>query len=132
MCGVRTGGLERRATLTARGGPASAKLASGAGRTEDVPTGRLRTVCRNIKTLLNFEPPASEEEVRAASLQYVRKVTGFNNPSKRNEEAFLSAVEDVARVTERLLVSLETGAPPKDRGVEEAKARARSALRFGG
>ena len=89
-------------------------------------------MCRNIKTLFNFEPPASEEEVRAASLQYVRKVTGFNNPSKRNEEAFLSAVEDVARVTERLLVSLETGAPPKDRGVEEAKARARSALRFGG
>ena len=89
-------------------------------------------MCRNIKTLFNFEPPATEEEVRAASLQYVRKVSGFNRPSKANEAAFHSAVEDVARISERLLASLETTAPPKDRKEEAAKAKARSALRFGG
>jgi hypothetical protein len=89
-------------------------------------------MCRNIKTLFNFEPPATDEEIRAASLQYVRKITGFNNPSRRNEAAFYSAVEDVARVSERLLASLETGAPPKDREAEAAKAKERSALRFGG
>ena len=89
-------------------------------------------MCRNIKTLFNFEPPATDEEVRAASLQYVRKITGFNKPSKRNEAAFHSAVEEIARISERLLASLETGAPPKDREEEAAKAKARSALRFGG
>jgi hypothetical protein len=89
-------------------------------------------MCRTIKTLFNFEPPATDEEIRAASLQYVRKITGFNNPSRRNEAAFYSAVEDVARVSERLLASLETGAPPKDREAEAAKAKERSALRFGG
>ena len=89
-------------------------------------------MCRNIKTLFNFEPPATEEEIEAASLQYVRKVTGFNKPSKTNETAFYSAVEDIARISERLLTSLETTAPPKDREVEVAKAKARSALRFGG
>jgi len=89
-------------------------------------------VCRNIKTLFNFEPPATDEEVRAASLQYVRKITGFNEPSRANEAAFHSAVEEVARISERLLASLETAAPPKDRNEEAAKARARSALRFGG
>jgi hypothetical protein len=89
-------------------------------------------VCRNIKTLFNFEPPATEEEIRAASLQYVRKVTGFNKPSKVNEAAFYSSVEDIARITERLLASLETAAPAKDREEEAARARARSALRFGG
>jgi hypothetical protein len=88
-------------------------------------------VCRNIKPLFNFEPPATDEEVRAASLQYVRKITGFNNPSRKNEVAFYSAVEDIARASERLLASLETGAPPKDREEEAAKAKARSALRFG-
>jgi len=88
-------------------------------------------MCRNIKTLFNFEPPATEDEVHAASLQYVRKITGFNKPSKANEEAFYSAVEDVAEISERLLASLETAAPPKDREQEAAKVRARSALRFG-
>jgi len=89
-------------------------------------------MCRNIKTLFNFEPPATEDEVQAASLQYVRKITGFNKPSRANEEAFYSAVEDIARISERLLASLETAAPPKDREEEAARARARSALRFGG
>jgi hypothetical protein len=89
-------------------------------------------MCRNIKTLFNFEPSATQEEINAASLQYVRKITGFNKPSKTNEAAFYSAVEDIARISERLLASLETTAPPKDRVQEAAKAKARSALRFGG
>jgi hypothetical protein len=89
-------------------------------------------MCRNIKTLFNFAPPATEEEIKAASLQYVRKVTGLNKPSKTNEAAFYRAVEDIARITERLLASLETTVPPKDREEEAAKAKARSALRFGG
>jgi hypothetical protein len=89
-------------------------------------------MCRNIKTLFNFQPPATDEEVNAASLQYVRKITGFNKPSKANEAAFYSAVEDVARISERLLASLETTTLPKDREQEAAKAKARSALRFGG
>lgn len=89
-------------------------------------------MCRNIKTLFNFEPPATEDEITTASLQYVRKVTGFNKPSKTNEAAFYSAVEDIAKISERLLASLETAAPPKNREEEAAKARVRSALRFGG
>jgi len=89
-------------------------------------------MCRNIKTLFNFAPPATDDEIKAASLQYVRKVTGFNKPSKTNEAAFYSAVEDIARISERLLASLETAAPPKDREEEATKAKARSALRFGG
>lgn len=89
-------------------------------------------MCRNIKTLFNFEPPAADEEINAASLQYVRKITGFNKPSKANEEAFYSAVGEIARISERLLASLETAAPPKDREEEAAKAKARSAARFGG
>jgi hypothetical protein len=93
---------------------------------------RPKSMCRNIKTLFNFEPPATGEEISAASLQYVRKVTGFNKPSKANEAAFYSAVDDIARITERVLASLETAAVPKDREEEAAKAKARSALRFGG
>ena len=89
-------------------------------------------MCRNIKTLFNFEPPATEEEISAASLQYVRKVTGFNKPSRKNEAAFDGAVEDIAAITERLLASLETNAPSKDREEEAARAKARAALRFGG
>jgi hypothetical protein len=89
-------------------------------------------MCRNIKTLFNFAPPATDEEIKAASLQYVRKVTGFNKPSKTNEAAFYSAVEDIARISECLLASLETTAPPKNREEEAAKAKARSAIRFGG
>jgi hypothetical protein len=89
-------------------------------------------MCRNIKTLFNFAPPATDDEIKAASLQYVRKITGFNKPSRTNEAAFYSAVEDIARISERLLASLEITAPPKDREEEAAKAKARSALRFGG
>jgi hypothetical protein len=93
---------------------------------------RPSSVCRNIKALFNFEPPATEDEIHAASLQYVRKMTGFNKPSKTNETAFYSAVEDIARISGRLLASLETTASPKDREEEATKARSRSALRFGG
>jgi hypothetical protein len=89
-------------------------------------------MCRNIKTLFNFDPPVSEDEIRAASLQFVRKISGFNKPSKANEEAFLAAVDEVAQVSARLLYSLETTAPPKDREEEAAKAKARGANRFGG
>ncbi len=88
-------------------------------------------MCRNIKTLFNFDPPMTDEEVHAASLQYVRKISGFHKPSKANEDAFLAAVEDVARVSARLLSSLETNAPPKNREEEAAKAKARGAERFG-
>lgn len=87
-------------------------------------------MCRNIKTLYNFEPPVSEDEIRAAALQYVRKISGFNKPSKANEAAFLAAVDEVAAASRRLMAALETTAPPKNRAVEAAKARARSAQRF--
>lgn len=88
-------------------------------------------MCRNIKTLFNFDPPVTVEEVRAASLQFVRKISGFNKPSKSNEAAFLAAVEEIAGVSSRLLHSLETNAPPKNREEEAAKAKARAAERFG-
>jgi len=87
-------------------------------------------MCRNIKTLFNFDPPVTEDEIRAASLQFVRKITGFNKPSKANEAAFLSAVEEVAGISHRLLRSLETNAPPKNREEEAEAARARYAERF--
>jgi len=88
-------------------------------------------MCRNIKKLFNFDPPVTKEEVHAASLQFVRKITGFNKPSKANEEAFQAAIEDIAAISNRLLRSLETTAPPKNREEEAAKARARAAERFG-
>jgi hypothetical protein len=88
-------------------------------------------MCRNIKLLFNFEPPVTEDEIRAASLQFVRKISGFNKPSKANEAAFLAAVEEVAAASARLLGSLETQAPPRNREEEAAKARARGAARFG-
>jgi hypothetical protein len=88
-------------------------------------------MCRNIKMLFNFEPAVTEDDVRAASLQFVRKISGFNKPSKVNEEAFGSAVDDIAEVSMRLLRSLETSAPPRNREEEAAKARARAAERFG-
>jgi len=88
-------------------------------------------MCRNIKILFNFEPPVTDDEVRAASLQFVRKITGFNKPSKANEAAFLSAVDDVAAVSARLLHSLETAAAPRNREEEAAKAKARGIARFG-
>jgi hypothetical protein len=87
-------------------------------------------MCRNIRTLYNFEPPASEEEIRAAALQYVRKISGFTKPSRSNEEAFAEAVGAVAAASARLLATLQTTAPPKDRETEAAKARARSQQRF--
>ena len=87
-------------------------------------------MCRNIHTLFNYEPPATDEEVRDASLQYVRKVSGFAKPSRANEEAFDRAVGDVVAATQRLLDALVTSAPPKDREVEAARARERAAKRF--
>jgi len=88
-------------------------------------------MCRNIKTLFNFDPPVTPQEVRAASLQFVRKISGFTNPSKANEAAFLAAIEEVAAVSSRLLHSLQTTAPPKNREEEAAKAKALAAERFG-
>jgi len=89
-------------------------------------------MCRNIKTLHNFKPPATEEEIRASAIQFVRKLSGFNKPSKANEAVFNQAVDDVTKVATDLLDSLITNAPPRDREVEAAKARARTALRFRG
>jgi hypothetical protein len=88
-------------------------------------------MCRNIKTLFNFDPPVTTEEVHAASLQFVRKITGFNKPSKANEAAFQAAIDDIAAISNKLLRSLETAAPPKNREEEAAKAKARAAERFG-
>jgi hypothetical protein len=88
-------------------------------------------MCRNIKTLFNFDPPVTEEEVRAASLQFVRKISGFNKPSKANEAAFDAAIDEVAAAAARLLQALETSAPPRNREEEAAKAKARAAARFG-
>jgi hypothetical protein len=88
-------------------------------------------MCRNIKTLFNFDPPATDEEIRAASLQFVRKLSGFNAPSKTNEAAFDRAIDEVAAVARRLIDSLETTSTPKNREMEAAKARARAAERFG-
>ncbi|HTF64703.1 MAG TPA: DUF2277 domain-containing protein [Edaphobacter sp.] len=88
-------------------------------------------MCRNIKMLFNFDPPVTDDEVRAASLQYVRKISGFSKPSKANEAAFLTAIEEVSSASIRLLRSLETNAAPRNREEEAAKAKARSAARFG-
>ena len=88
-------------------------------------------MCRNIKTLFNFDPPVTPEEIRAASLQFVRKISGIQKPSKANEAVFLAAIDEVAAVSDRLLSALETNAPPKSREEEAAKARARAAVRFG-
>lgn len=88
-------------------------------------------MCRNIRTLFNFEPPVTDEEIQAASLQFVRKISGFTKPSKTNEQAFLAAVDEIAGVAKHLLISLETSAPPKNREEESAKAKARAAVRFG-
>jgi hypothetical protein len=88
-------------------------------------------MCRNIKTLFNFDPPVTDEEVQAASLQFVRKITGFNKPSKTNEAAFQSAIDEIATISGRLLHSLDTTAPPKNREEEAAKVKARGLARFG-
>jgi hypothetical protein len=88
-------------------------------------------MCRNIKTLFNFEPPVTDEEVHAASLQFVRKISGFNKPSKANEGPFMAAIDEIAGISSRLLRSLETNAPSRNRDEEAAKAKARAAERFG-
>ncbi len=88
-------------------------------------------MCRNIKPLFNFDPPVTDEQVRAAALQFVRKITGFNKPSKANEGAFQAAVDEIADSSNRLLWALQTSAPPKNREEEAAKAKARAAVRFG-
>ena len=88
-------------------------------------------MCRNIRVLFNFDPPVTPDEVYAASLQFVRKISGFSKPSKANEASFLAAVEEIAGISSRLLASLETNAPPKNREEEAAKAKARAAERFG-
>ena len=88
-------------------------------------------MCRNIKTLFNFDPPATDPEVQAAALQFVRKISGFNKPSKANELAFETAITEIAATSMRLLRSLDTNAPPKNRAEEAAKAKARAAVRFG-
>jgi hypothetical protein len=88
-------------------------------------------MCRNIKTLFNFDPPVTDDEIRAASLQFVRKVTGFNKPSKANEAAFQAAIDEIAGISARLLHSLQTSAPPRNREEAAAKAKARAAERFG-
>jgi hypothetical protein len=93
--------------------------------------GKEPIMCRNIKTLFNFEPPATEDEIRASALQFVRKLSGFSRPSQSNEAAFNRAVDEVAEVARRLLTSLHTSAPSRDREVEAEKARERSRLRFG-
>jgi hypothetical protein len=109
-------------------------LGGAAARACDVLPGRRRRyakgMCRNIRTLYNFDPPASDEEIRAAALQYVRKISGFTKPSRANEEAFERALDAVAAASSQLLADLQTAAPPKDREVEAAKARARSAQRY--
>ncbi|HEY0920953.1 DUF2277 domain-containing protein [Devosia sp.] len=89
-------------------------------------------MCRNIRTLFNFEPPATSDEIRASALQYVRKLSGFTHPSKANQAAFEHAVDEVAAATRRLLAALETAAPARDRAIEAEKARERSRLRFAG
>jgi hypothetical protein len=88
-------------------------------------------MCRNIKTLFNFDPPVTDQEIRAASLQFVRKISGFNKPSKANEAAFLKAIDEIAAAAARFIDSLETAAPPRNREEEAAKAKARAAERFG-
>jgi hypothetical protein len=88
-------------------------------------------MCRNIKPLFNFDPPTTEEEIHAASLQFVRKISGFTKPSKSNEAVFLAAIDDIASISDRLLRALETNAPPKNRESEAEKARARAVIRFG-
>ena len=88
-------------------------------------------MCRNIKILFNFDPPVTDEEVRAASLQFVRKISGFHKPSKANEDSFMAAVDEIAGISSRLLRSLETNAPSRNREEEAAKAKARAAERFG-
>jgi hypothetical protein len=114
-----------RALVMGQGGRGYASGQLGSGKREVLP------MCRNIKNLFNFDPPVTDEEIRDASLQFVRKISGFNKPSKANEASFLAAIDEVARASARLLRSLETNAPPKNRVEESEKLRARAAERFG-
>jgi hypothetical protein len=123
-------GKLRRDPRTARATPAIAPGQGAATAAERRRAVNLGGMCRNIRTLHNFEPPATESEIEAAALQYVRKISGFTKPSQANQAAFDEAVAAVAEVSERLLAQLTTAAPPKDREVEAAKARARSAQRY--
>lgn len=107
------------------------ELASAEALISWVSCWRHNGMCRNIRTLFNFAPPATEQEIRAAALQFVRKVGGFNTPSKANEAAFYAAVDDIASITSQLLDALESGAAPKNRQEEAAKAQARAAQRYG-
>jgi hypothetical protein len=111
----------------------TAKKTSAQAHSPKMEKGHCRSevrMCRNIKMLFNFDPPVTSDEVRAASLQYIRKISGFNKPSKANEAAFLAAVDEVAEISSRLLRSLETTAAPKNREEEAARAKARSAERY--
>jgi hypothetical protein len=117
--------------LTSRSGRDGKVVVVDSGRAWNFSRLRSFSMCRNIKILFNFDPPVTDDEIRAASLQFVRKISGFNKPSKANEEAFLGAVDEVAGISSRLLRSLETNAPPKNREEEAAKAKARAAERFG-
>jgi hypothetical protein len=109
-------------------GPARNRIDTGSSR--ETPSFPETPMCRNIKTLHNFAPPATNDEIRASALQFVRKLSGFNRPSKTNEAAFNRAVDEVTHAAHHLLAALVTNAPPRDREVEAAKARARSAERF--
>ena len=114
-----------------KGPPASRLTEARAAAAPSTQTCEDKAMCRNIKTLFNFEPPATDDEVRAAALQYVRKISGYPKPSASNQVAFEQAVDEVTRVTRRLVDSLTTAQPPKDRQVEADKARARAQRRFG-
>ena len=120
----------RRRSPLARGRTRDDSSKSACGRNRARRKIEITFMCRNIRTLFNFEPPVTDEEIHAASLQFVRKVSGFNKPSKANEDAFLAAVDEIAAVSKKLLNALETNAPPRNREEEAAKARARSAQRF--
>jgi hypothetical protein len=119
------------AFITERPGLRETRAETNNGDVRDNPDARNQAMCRNIKMLFNFDPPVTEEEIRAASLQYVRKISGFASPSHANEAAFNRAVDEVAAVSARLLSSLETMAPHRNRDEEAAKAKARGMARFG-
>src|SRR5215472_10647372 len=126
----------RKPTLVGIRRPVGTTMGWASSNAPDLPTFSFRPdprllMCRNIKILFNFEPPVTDDEVRAAALQFVRKISGFNQPSKANEASFLAAVEEITLVSRRLLHSLETSAPPKNREEEAAKARARALQRYG-
>jgi hypothetical protein len=129
---VRRDGFGSHGSRVPRNGAILFELGYDQGTEPAAAHAQERAMCRNIRTLFNFDPPATDEEIRAASLQFVRKLSGFTKPSKANEEAFERAVEETAMIARRLIDSLVTTAEPKDRELEAARARARTAARFGG